>query len=109
MGQRVWLSEACAPGGETSGEPTSQDGTPRIIKFENSFQVKDPFCLKGDTTQEIESQILKLYPIDPYYIGMHYSASPEGVINRKFFEGKIDPSIIMVYVKLFLKKHPPLS
>ena len=108
MGQRVWLPEACAPSGEASGKQKSK-GRQRLIKLENSSQVKDTLRINANTTQEIEDQLRSLFPIDPQYIGMFFSTSQDGTLHRKYFEGEIDPNALMVYVKLFLKKHPPLS
>lgn len=108
MRQRVWLSEACAAGGETSGEQNAQP-TQRLVKLENSAQVKESIPMNANTTQEIQRQLYSLFRIDSEYIGMHFFTSPEGVIQRKLVEGEIDPTVFMLYVKLYLKKHPPLS
>jgi hypothetical protein len=107
MGKGVWHPEACAASGEASGESNSQ-ATHRIIKFENSFQVKDSFLMKANTTQELENQIVTKFSIDPYYVGMRFSHTKEGTMQRKYIEGVLDPSEQMVYVKLYLKKHAPL-
>lgn len=103
-GERHLFSEACASKRKTSGEQIS-----RLIKFENSFQVKDSILLKANTTQEIEEQLLAMYPIHPYYIGMRFSHSRQGTMHRKFIEGLLDPSEPTVYIHLFLKKHPSIS
>lgn len=103
-GKRRVFSEACASTRNTYGEQIS-----RLIKVENSSQVKDSILLKANTTQDIEEQLLALYPIDPYSIGMRFSHSREGTIHRKFIEGRLDPSEPTVYIKLFLKKHPSIS
>ncbi len=108
MGQRIRLAEACAPSGEASGKQNSQ-GRQRLIKLENSAQVKDTLVMNADTSQQIEEQLLSLFPINSHYIGMHFSTSQEGTMHRKYFEGEIGSSIDIVYVKLYLKKHPPLS
>jgi hypothetical protein len=108
MGQRIRLAEACAPSGEASGKQNTE-GRQRLVKLENSAQVKDSLRMSANTTQEIEEQLLALFPIDPQYIGMYFSTSQEGTMHRKYFEGEIDPDALMVYVKLYLKKHPPLS
>lgn len=100
-GEGNLFSEACAQQGEASREQKPQ----RIIKLENSFQVKDPIRMKVNTTQEIEQTLLSLYPIDPHHIGMRFSSSREGTMHRKFIEGTIDPSCDTIYVKLYLKKH----
>ena len=107
MGQRVWQPEACASSGEASGEPNSK-GISRIIKLENSLQVKDPIRMKADTTREIQETLCSLYPIDISFIGMLFSTSPDGVMHRKFIEGPLPSSEPTIYVKLYLKKHPPL-
>jgi hypothetical protein len=103
-GERRLFSEACASTRKTYGEQIS-----RLIKFENSSQVKDSILLKANTTQELEEQLLAMYPINTYYIGMRFSHSREGTMNRKFIEGQLDPSEPTVYIKLFLKKHPQVS
>ena len=108
VGQGVWLPEACAPSGEASGKQKSQHPK-RIIKLENSAQMRESVQMYANTTQEIEKQLYSLFGIDCHYIGMHFSLSQEGTMHRKFFEGGIDPDALVVYVKLFLKKHPPLS
>ena len=110
-GQRIWLAEACAASGKASGGQGSDSkaSTTRIIKLENSYQVKEPIYLQANTTQEIETYLCSTYPIDCSAIGMRFSTSLEGTLHRKYIEGAIDPSKDTVYVKLYLKKHPHLS
>ena len=117
-GERSVFSEACAQHGKASGEQkpsrliqleTSSQMSPRIIRLENSFQVKDPIHMKANTTQEIEKYLYSIYPIDPHSIGMRFSISCNGTMHRKFIEGAIDPSEVSIYVKLYLKKHTLLS
>lgn len=108
MGQGVWQPEARSASGEALGEQSSK-GNPRIIKFENSLQMKESIRIDADTTQDIEKRLLALFPIDSHHIGMLFSYSQEGTMNRKFVEGALDPSEFFIYVKLYLKKHPPLS
>lgn len=79
--------------------------SPRIIRLENSFQVKDPIHIKANTTQEIEKYLYSIYPINAHSIGMRFSTSCNGTMHRKYIEGAIDPSEVSVYVKLYLKKH----
>jgi len=113
-GKRSIFSEACAPSREASGEQkpqrhiqleTSFQMSPRIIRLENSLQVKEPIHMKANTTQEIERYLYSIFPIEPQAIGMRFSTSREGTPNRKFIEGVIDPSEVSIYIKLYLKKH----
>lgn len=107
MGQRIWKSEARAAGGEASGEQKAK--VQRILSFENSFQIKDPVYVRANTVKEMEDQLFTMYPFNSYYIGMLFSHSREGTMQRKYLEGPMDPLEPFVYVKLYLKKHPPLS
>jgi hypothetical protein len=113
-GERSVFSEACAQHGEASREQkpsrhiqleTSFQMSPRIIRVENSFQVKDPIPLNANTTQEIATYLYSIFPINSHSIGMRFSTSRDGTSNRKFIEGVIDPSYDTIYVKLYLKKH----
>jgi hypothetical protein len=113
-GGRNLFSEACAPSGEASGNQKPQrqiqleasfQMSPRIIKLENSLQVKEPIHMHANTTQEIEKYLYSVFPIEPHAIGMRFSTSRDGTPNRKFIEGAIDPSEVSIYIKLYLKKH----
>lgn len=99
-GQEYLQFQTCPSSRETSGDKIS-----RLIKFENSFQVKESVHLKANTTEEVEEKLLRLFPIHPYYIGMRFSQTREGTIHRKFIQGSLDPLEPTVYVKLYLKKH----
>lgn len=106
-GKRGLFSEACPQSGETSGEARTR--TCRIIKLENSAQVKESLRMNADTTQEIQESLCDIYPIDLSYIGMLFSTSPDGTVGRKFIEGPLPSDKLTIYIKLYLKKHPPLS
>lgn len=110
-GQGIRLAEACAASRKASGGQGSDPkaSTTRIIKLENSHQVKGPIYLDVNTTQEIEEYLCSTYPIDCSAIGMRFATSQEGTLHRKYFEGVIEPSQDTVYVRLYLKKHPLLS
>jgi hypothetical protein len=104
--QQIWLSEACPPDGGTPRE--EQRKATRIIKVENATRIDKPFCLEADTTQEIEVFFQQIYGVQTSFIGLLFSPSASGAMHRKYIEGKIDPSVDTVYVKLYLKKHHPI-
>jgi len=104
--QQIWLSEACPPDGSSPRE--EQRKTTRIIKVENATRINGPLFIEADTTQEIELFFQDMHGWQTTFIGLLFSPSPPGVMHRKYIEGKIHPSIDTVYVKLYLKKHPPL-
>ena len=104
--KQIWLSEACPPDGSTPREESRK--VQRIIKLENAARIEKPLLVEADTTNEIEISLQKKYSWQMNMIGLLFSPSPAGVMHRTYIEGKIDPSVDTVYVKLYLKKHPPL-
>lgn len=65
--------------------------------------------LRANTTQEIETMLVDMFGFDTYYIGLQFYSSRSGTMNRKLLNDVIDPSVEDIYVKLYLKKHPPIS
>ncbi len=107
-GQQVWVSEACAEYGGASREEPRKGSRQRIIYIENSYKMKTPFTLYAESTQDIERFLFQEYNFDREIIGLSFSSARFGTIHREVFNGTIPRSYEDVYVRLFLKKHPPL-
>jgi hypothetical protein len=104
--QQIWLPEAHSPNGSPPRE--EQRKIKRIIKVENATRLSGPFYLEANTTEEIELFFKDYCQWESEYIGVLFSPSPSGTMHRKYFRGKIDPSVDTIYVRLYLKKHPPI-
>jgi hypothetical protein len=104
--EQIWLTEACAPDGSLAGKESEKPT--RILKVENATRLTGPFTIQANTTEEIELFLQEYCGWNSDYIGLQFSPSPAGTIHRRFIQGKIDKSIDTIYIKLFLKKHPPL-
>jgi hypothetical protein len=104
--QQIWLAEACTPDGSLAGKESEKPT--RIVKIENATRLTGPFSIQANTTEEIELFFKDYCDWNSEYIGLQFSPSPAGTMHRRYIQGKIDKSIDSIYVKLYLKKHPPL-
>jgi hypothetical protein len=104
--EQVWLPEARPSDGSLAGKES--ENLCRIIKVENATRLSGPFSIQANTTEDIELFLKDYCDWNPEYIGLQFSPSPAGTMHRRYIQGKIDRSIDTIYVKLFLKKHPPL-
>ena len=67
-----------------------------------------PFSVEANTTEDIELFFKDFCGWESEYIGVLFSPSQSGTMHRKYIRGKIDPSLDTIYVRLYLKKHPPI-
>lgn len=104
--QQIWLPEACPSNGSLAGKESEKPT--RILKIENATRMNAPLTIQANTTEEIELFLQDYCGWDSDFIGLQFSPSPAGTMHRRFIQGKIDKSIDTIYIKLFLKKHPPL-
>ncbi len=104
--QQIWIPEACPSDGVPPREESRKHS--RLVKVENASKLNGPFLIRADTTEELETFFKEKCGWNSHCIGLLFSSSLPGVTNRKYFQGKIDPSIDTIYVKLYLKKHPTL-
>jgi hypothetical protein len=104
--QQIWIPEACPSDGVPPREESRKHS--RLVKVENASKLNGPFSIRAETTEELETFFKEKCGWNSHCIGLLFSSSQPGACNRKYFQGKIDPSIDTVYVKLYLKKHPSL-
>jgi hypothetical protein len=104
--QQIWLPETCPSNGSPPREEPRK--LKHIVKVENAARMNGPFSIEADTTEDLERFFKDVCNWESEYIGLLFSSSRSGTPQRKYFHGKIDPSIETIYVRLYIKKHPPL-
>lgn len=82
----------------------------KYIFFENAFPVLQSISLDNITTiQEIEEYLSKHYPnIDQNIIGLRFSPTRFGCLNRIWLKDNIPLEISDIYISFYLKKHPKI-
>ena len=101
------LSEAYPPKGSSSGK--AEGASQRIVNIENAQDLNKSLLVLANTTQEIETELVNRFGFDTSVLGFYFSNVRAGTLHRKNIEGALEPSMTDIYVRLYLKKHPPLS
>ena len=79
----------------------------RIIVFENSTNIRQPFVLEEiGSVSELEEKLCARYPeICLNFIGLRISNSCNGNVKKKIFQDVIPYDYDTLYIWIYLKKH----